>query len=190
MGAFWTTHDESRPGQHSFDSRQLPHDTWFTCVAKRNKVRTPKTNAGCDDIVGGRMRQTLNCTVCCSQAALPAWCLSDWSGLSNSSYLADTTRKGGKTCARTATTARLSVIVHHGHKRKVFTTLHPRPLSLILHSIPVLNDSKVFQIPYTNRREQTSSTDWSCEFHECWQWRDCTSRTPTPHLFNNKVPLL
>lgn len=104
IGAFWTTHDESRPGQHSFDSRQLPHDTWFTCVAKRNKVRAPKTNAGCDDIVGGRRRQTLNCTVYCSQAALSAWCLSDSRGLSNSSYLADTTRKGGKTCARTATT--------------------------------------------------------------------------------------
>jgi len=104
MGAFWTTHDESRPGQHSFDSRQLPHDTWFTCVAKRNKVRTPKTNAGCDDIVGGRRRQTLNCTAYCSQAALTAWCLSNSRGLSNSSYLADTTRKGGKTCARTATT--------------------------------------------------------------------------------------
>jgi hypothetical protein len=153
MGAFWTTHDESRPGQHSFDSRQLPHDTWFTCVAKRNKVRTPKTNAGCDDIVGGSRRQTLNCTVCCSQAALPAWCLSDSRGLSNSSYLADTTRKGGKTCARTATTARLSVIVHHGRKKKK-SLYHPTPTStlLILHSIPVLNDSKVFQILCTKRR--------------------------------------
>lgn len=62
IGAFWTTHDESRPGQHSFDSRQLPHDTWFTWVAKRNKVRAPKINAGCDDIVGERMRQPFKCT--------------------------------------------------------------------------------------------------------------------------------
>ena len=132
MGAFWTTHDESRPGQHSFDSRQLPHDTWFTCVVKRNKVRTPKINAGCDDIVDGRRRWALNCTTSAvakqhkPRGVCPTRAVSLIVRTSQTLH----EQEGRHARAQLQYWARrLSVIFEHGRKKKGL--YHPTPTSTL-----------------------------------------------------------